>query len=59
MALFSPETVLKETLVLKRKKPDLHNINAEKKNATKSKKKKERNRKSFTNKDGFGKADTK
>ena len=54
-ALLSPETVLKETLFLNRKwKPGLHDINAEKKHDQKQEKK-ERNRKSFTSKDGLTK----
>ena len=43
---------------MRKQKPGLNNSNAKKKHGQKQEKK-ERNRKSFTNKDGFDKADTK
>ena len=56
-ALLSPETVFKERLFLKKRRNQVY-ITSTQKKTTKSKKKK-RNIKSFINKDGFDKADTK
>ena len=55
-ALLSPETVFKERLFLKKRRNQVY-ITSTQKKTTKSKKKK--NIKSFINKDGFDKADTK
>ena len=58
-ALLSPETVLKETLFLKKSRNQVYITSTEKTKRQPKARKKERNRKCFTNKDRFNKADTK